>query len=241
MKVIMPMAGRGSRFNGSGYERPKPLIEVLGRPMFSLAIDSLKNIEFEKIIIISLQEHEENFGVKKLAGKYAPANSELILLPQVTEGQLATVLAAKNFIEGNEDILIVSSDTIVVSNMMEDIKNKKNNCLGLISVADMPGDRWSFAKTDQTGKVIEVTEKIRISDNASTGLYYFSNGRDFVRKAEKMMELEEKTQGEYFVMPLYQKYIDEGAYIGISLAEKMWDLGTPESLQMFLEATRENI
>jgi len=234
MIVIMPMAGRGSRFEGSGYKKPKPLIEVLGKPMFCWAIESIKNIDFHKIIIISLEEHENNYHVKDIIKNNIEKNIKLILLPDVTEGQLATVLSAKNFIDDGEDILIISSDTIVVSSISEDILNKDKDCKGLISVADMEGDRWSFAKTDEGGKVIQVTEKIKISDHASTGIYYFTDGKDFINRAEKIIENCEKTRGEYYVMPVYQKYIDEGKFIGISKADEMWDLGTPDALNLFL-------
>ncbi len=234
MIVIMPMAGRGSRFEGSGYTKPKPLIEVLGKPMFCWAIESIKNIDFDKIIIISLEEHEKNYRVKDIIKKNIESKTELILLPDVTEGQLATVIAGKKFIDNGEDVLIISSDTIVVSSIADDIANKDKDCMGLISVANMEGDRWSFAKTDESGKVTQVTEKIKISDHASTGIYYFSDGKDFIKRAEKIIENREKTRGEYYVMPVYQKYIDEEKFIGISKADEMWDLGTPDALNLFL-------
>lgn len=236
MKVIMSMAGRGSRFNGSGYNKPKPLIEVQGKPMFLHALKSIDGLDFSSIIFIALQEHQEIYDIQNYIQQYVKFKNELVLIPQVTEGQLCTVLCAKDLINTDEDILIISSDTIVESSFGTDIKNKAKNCAGLISTANMPGDRWSFAKTNENGQVIEVTEKIRISENASTGLYYFSNGKKFVERGEKLISDKKTTRGEYFIMPLYQEYINEGEYIGISKATQMWDLGTPESLSSFLSA-----
>jgi UDP-N-acetylglucosamine diphosphorylase / glucose-1-phosphate thymidylyltransferase / UDP-N-acetylgalactosamine diphosphorylase / glucosamine-1-phosphate N-acetyltransferase / galactosamine-1-phosphate N-acetyltransferase len=235
MVIVMPMAGRGSRFAGSGYQRPKPLIEVKGKPMFVWATNSLQGIDYEQLVLISLQEHEENYGVKNLVKKYLGEKVEMVLLPDITEGQLVTVLAAKPFINKNTDVLVVSSDTVVVSDLGNDIRNKNPDCQGLISVANMPGNRWSFARTDDKGKVLEVTEKIRISDHASTGLYYFANGKQLVSIAETMIAEQEKTRGEYYVIPVYQKLIENGGLVGISVASAMWDLGTPEALQLFLD------
>ena len=79
-------------------------------------------------------------------------------------------------------------------------------------------------------KVILVTEKERISDFASTGLYYFSNGRIFVERAEEVISRGERTRNEFYVMPLYQKYIDRGEVIGISPAKQTFDMGSPEAL-----------
>ncbi len=232
----MPMAGRGSRFQGSLYTMPKPLIEVNGIPMFIHSLKSLEGVEFDKIIFIALASHEEDFRFTESIKKYVNANVEIILLPEVTQGQLCTVLTAKEFINNDEDFLIISSDTIVKSNIGEDIRNKRSDCKGIISVALMDGDRWSFAKTDESGKVIQVAEKVRISDHASTGLYYFSNGKQFVTEAEKMVERQQTTKGEYYVIPLYQEYINAGEFIGISSAYEMWDMGTPDALASYLQA-----
>src|SRR5690606_27192673 len=107
---------------------------------------------------------------------------------------------------------------------------------GIISVADMPGDRWSFARTDENGRVVEVAEKVRISNQASTGLYYFASGRELLAVADEMIANGEKTRGEYYVMPVYQKYIARGRPVTVSPATAMWDMGTPEALATFLEA-----
>ena len=73
-----------------------------------------------------------------------------------------------------------------------------------------PGDRWSFARTDASGRVVEVAEKRRISELASTGLYYFSHADELVATAREMFANGETTRGEYYVMPVYQKYIARG-------------------------------
>jgi dTDP-glucose pyrophosphorylase len=236
MKVILPMAGRGSRFNGSGYNVPKPLIPVEGKPMFVWAMQSIEGIECSELIVIALREHEENYKLTKLIADYAPAQTRLVLIDEVTEGQLCTVLAARDFINTDEDILIISSDTIVVSDIGREISNKKDGCKGIISVADMPGDRWSFARLNQEGFVDLVAEKERISDHASTGIYYFSSGREFVAMADEIINNKEKTKGEYYIIPLYQKMINSGYKVMISEASEMWDLGTPESLNTFLQS-----
>jgi len=230
------MAGRGSRFNGSGYNVPKPLIPVEGKPMFVWAMQSIEGIECSELIVIALREHEENYKLTKLIADYAPAQTRLVLIDEVTEGQLCTVLAARDFINTDEDILIISSDTIVVSDIGREISNKKDGCKGIISVADMPGDRWSFARLNQEGFVDLVAEKERISDHASTGIYYFSSGREFVAMADEIINNKEKTKGEYYIIPLYQKMINSGYKVMISEASEMWDLGTPESLNTFLQS-----
>jgi dTDP-glucose pyrophosphorylase len=235
MKVIVPMAGRGSRFSNSLYSKPKPLIDVLGKPMFIWAIESLNGIEFSEIIFIVLKEHQIKFGVKELLNKFVKVPFKLILIDTVTEGQLSTVLEAKSIINTDESILVIASDTLIEGNLKADLAKIDEKIDGVISVMNLPGEQWSFAKVNSEGQVIEVAEKKRISEWASTGMYYFEKGVQLVQEAEKMIKNNERTRGEFYIMPLYQKLIDSGLNIRISKAEKMWDMGTPEALAQFIE------
>lgn len=239
MIVVMPMAGRGSRFNGSEYQSPKPLINVFGKPMFIHALESIKGINYSKLIIITLKEHQEKFNVSELLEVHGVENAELVIIDQVTEGQLCTVLAARHFFDQlTEDILIVSSDTLIVSEIGKDISQKDANCEGIISVKNMLGDNWSFAKTDSDGNVIEVAEKVRISNNASTGIYYFSNAKQFCEIADHIITSNERTKGEFYVIPVYQKIIQKGGKVKTSQAQEMWDMGTPDALKIFLDSKK---
>lgn len=231
MLLIIPMAGRGSRYANVGYTTPKPLIEINGKPMLYHAFQSVKDVPYEKVIFIALKEHEQTFGVSKLIKEQIVNNFELILLDDVTDGQLCTVLTASNFFKPNQSILIAASDSYIESNIAEEIKNTIAD--GLISVINLPGEQWSFAKTDETGRVIEVAEKTRISDYASTGIYYFKDAKLFERLAQHLIQQKETTKGEYYIMPLYNKLIAKGAQIELSHAKAMWDMGTPEAKLKF--------
>ena len=241
MKVIVPMAGRGSRFKNVGEMTPKPLIPVLGKPMLYWALKSIDGIEYSQLVFIALKEHEVNFGLKTLLHELYGNNVTLILIDEVTEGQLCTVLAAEEHLNSSEDLLITSSDTFVKSKIGDHISRKADDCAGLISVADLPGNRWSFAKVDDTGRVVEVAEKRRISNYASTGLYYFANGYDFLTEAKRIIENKEKTQGEYYVILVYQKLIERGLKIEISLADEVYDMGTPASLKQSIQELSKHL
>lgn len=238
MIIVLAMAGRGSRFVGSGYDTPKPFIKIGEKHMFSLALENIATLPITKLVIVTLAEHASKYDILKGVPQILVNKTSIVTIPEVTEGQLCTVLAAKEYIFNDNSLLIVSSDTIVKSNIASEIENMPNYCRGLISVADMPGERWSFARTDSEGKVIEVAEKIRISNHASTGLYFFSSGKEFCQYGEEIINQQQKTKGEYYVIPVYTKYIENNAWIGISKADEMYDLGTPESLKEYLISQR---
>lgn len=243
MRIIVPMAGRGKRFADHGFETPKPFIEIAGKPMFLWALDSLLAFEFSALILVVLEEHEKEFSVSKLVKNYLESAQgqlgtvrgkiQVLTIPEVTEGQLCTVLAAKTWLNREEDVLIAASDTYIRGNLARDIQNRPGDCAGIISVIDLPGEQWSFAQTDENGRVVQVAEKQRISNHASTGLYYFSKGGDLVSIGEKMIRDGERTRGEYYVIPVYQKMIEAGQQILISPATEMWDMGTPEAKAAF--------
>jgi dTDP-glucose pyrophosphorylase len=237
MIVVMPMAGRGSRFSSKGYQTPKPLIQVDEIPMFVRSLGSLGNLEYELLVLIALKEHEVEYKVSELINKHLSTKPvKLLLIDEVTEGQLCTVLLASEYFK-HKPVLVLASDTLVESCLDLDIKNLSNE-KGIISVINLPGDSWSFARTDKDGKVIEVQEKNRISDNASTGLYFFSSGDDLIHFGNEMLKNNERTRGEFFIIPVYQKLIQAGEHIRVSKAHSMWDMGTPESLDNFIKYLR---
>ena len=227
------MAGRGSRFESERFEMPKPLIPIYGKPMIYWALKSLRDIAFTEVVVIVLENHETRWKISRTVHDLLGSAVRLVQLPEVTQGQLCTVLAARDYISRDEDLLIASSDTYVVSNLGNAIINRRKTCRGLISVANMPGDRWSFASTNSDGCVTGVAEKIRISDHASTGLYYFSNGGDFLEAADEMICESETIRGEYYVIPVYDIYIKRSWRVEIDTAHEVWDMGTPQSKLRF--------
>jgi dTDP-glucose pyrophosphorylase len=230
------MAGRGSRYADRGFETPKPLIEVAGKPMLFWALDSLRHIEASRLTLVVLDIHEQQFGISGMVRRYLSDRAirvEVLGIRDVTEGQLCTVLAAKSWIKPDEDLLIAASDTFIQSSLDKDIREKPADCAGLISVNVLPGEQWSFARANANGEVVEVAEKQRISEHASNGLYYFSRGADLIAFGEEMIRNNERTRGEFFVIPVYQKMIAAGRKILLSHATAMWDMGTPEAKAAF--------
>jgi len=233
MNSVVPMAGRGTRVWQKTDGRPKPLIDIAGRPMLAWAWESLGGLrEGARITFVVLEAHRS--GLVEAARHLAGAHAQVVALEQVTDGQLCTVLAATHALDLDSDLLIASCDTYVVSSLADAIRDKPAECRGIISVADMPGERWSFARTDDAGRVVAVAEKQRISNHASTGLYYFTSAGEFVEEANRLIAAGQKTRGEYYVMPVYERYIAAGKRVDIARASEMWDLGTSDAIDAFV-------
>lgn len=234
MNIVIPMAGRGSRFQQVGINTPKPLIDVRGRPMYAWATESLPLKLATRLIFICLAEHLETGDLAAdIQRRYAAFNPQIVALSVVTDGQACTVLTAKSLIDTAEPVLIFNADTYCVTDLAETLPTFSATVTGVLGVFEAPGEKWSFARADESGRVVETAEKRRISPWASTGLYWFRSGHDFVRHAEAMIAADERVNGEFYVAPVYNRLIAAGADVRINVAREVWVLGTPEDLAHF--------
>lgn len=233
--IVIPMAGRGSRFVEAGMATPKPLIAVAGSPMYAHAVASLAPQPDDRLIFVCLQEHCETWGLRDdIVRRFSGHDVHVVSLPAVTDGQLATVLAAADvFVDGS--ITIFNADTVARHHVASTLATHDVDIDGLIGVFRAPGDHWSFARLGANGYVVETAEKRRISDWATTGLYYFADVKRFVRLAAAMVDHDRRTSGEFYVAPLYNDLIAEGGTVVIDEALEVIALGTPEELEVGAE------
>jgi dTDP-glucose pyrophosphorylase len=234
MNIVMPMAGRGSRFAQIGITTPKPLIPVRGKPMYAWATDGLPLARAKRLIFICLSEHLTDLALAEdIKTRYAPFNPAIIALDHVTEGQACTVLTARQLIDNDQPLLIFNADTYCPTTLDAALARFGPRVDGVLDVFQAEGDKWSFARADVQGRVLETAEKRRIGPWATTGLYYFRRGGDFVRHATAMIEADERSNREFYVAPVYNRLIAAGGDVRINPVEQVWVLGTPEDLAHF--------
>lgn len=234
MNIVMPMAGRGSRFADAGYTLPKPLIDVRGKPMYAWATDSLPLDLAHRLIFICLREHLIDLKLQQdILERYERYQPIIITLDEVTQGQACTVLKAREWINNKQPLLIFNADTYSPTTLANSLAKWGPGVAGALDVFEAAGDKWSFARWENDHRVVETAEKQRISPWASTGLYYFSRGTDFVKHADAMIAQNDRTSREFYIAPLYNRMIAEGADIRANIVSEVWVLGTPEDLQYF--------
>ena len=232
LNVIVPMAGAGSRFHVAGYGLPKPLIEVLKRPMVQTVVDYL-NVQANFIYIVQ-KEHNQEYALSSLLNSISP-NCKIVEVDGLTEGAACSILAAKEHINNDKPILIVNSDNLIVWEPVEFMFEMEEDVDGGIVVFEDDNPKWSFVGLDEYGYVNLVAEKDPISNLATAGIYYWKHGKDFVSCAEQMIAKDIRVNNEFYVAPVYNEAIKEGRHISIFRIkrEEMWGLGTPEDLTYF--------
>ena len=248
LNIVIPMAGAGSRFAVAGYKDPKPLIQIHGVPMIRLIIENLKPSISHRFIFICQREHVLAYVLKDKLGDWAPG-CEILELDGLTKGAACTVLKAKSLINSDYPLMIANSDQyvdIAIDNYLDAMS--KNYLDGLIMTMTTTDPKWSFVKLSTENLVLDVVEKKAISNEATVGIYNYKHGKDFVNAAEKMIELNQSVNGEFYVAPAYNLMIQENRKIGIfnigAEGAGMYGLGIPSDLDLFLklplslEATR---
>jgi NDP-sugar pyrophosphorylase family protein len=238
MQIVIPMAGKGKRFVEQGYSKPKPLIDVNGKPMIQLV---LENLDIDaKYHFICQKEHCKKFLLNDSLRLLKP-NCNIIPIDRITDGPASTVLLAKKFINNNDELIIANSDQLVEwnsNNFLSYLREK--NADGGILTFKANDDKWSFVKLNKEELVTEVAEKKPISDIATVGIYYFKKGKYFVDAAEEMIKKNIRTNNEFYVAPTYNEMIEKGKGIRIHSVSKMYGLGTPADLKEYLKIKLNN-
>lgn len=233
LNVLIPMAGAGSRFEAAGFTFPKPLIEVRGKPMIQVVVENL-NIDARYIYIVQ-KSHFEKYNLDYLLKIITP-NCEIVQIEGLTEGAACTTLLARDYIDSEESLIIANSDQFVEWNSGETIYSFMADGIdGGIVTFKATHPKWSYARIDENGIVEEVAEKKPISDIATVGIYFWRRGSDYVKYADTMIEKNIRTNGEFYVCPVFNQAIEDGKKFRIRNIQQMWGLGTPEDLNFFLE------
>lgn len=235
LNILIPMAGRGSRFEAQGYTFPKPLIDVKGKPMIQVVVDNL-NIKAKYTFIVQ-KDHYEKYNLKYLLNLIVP-NCNIVQVDGITEGAACTTLLAKKFIDNDQPLLMANSDQFVEwdsSKILYAFSNSESD--GGILTFPSSHPKWSYAKLNDKGYVIEVAEKKPISNNATVGIYWWKKGSEYVKYAERMINKNIRTNNEFYVCPVFNEAIKDQKKITIKEIEKdgMWGIGTPEDLNNFLK------
>jgi NDP-sugar pyrophosphorylase family protein len=238
LNIVLPIAGRGSRFVSAGYTVPKPLIPVHGAPMIEAVVRNVRPRRDHRFIFVALREHLEHLGMTETLERVAPG-CVVVPVEQVTDGAACTVLLARDLIDSDDPLMLANSDQWVdidVDDYLAAIDRDAAD--GLIMTMTATDPKWSFVGLDRARRVIRVVEKEAISDEATVGIYNFRRGRDFVRAAEQMIQQNRRVNDEFYVAPTYNELIDEGARIAIynvgGEGAGMYGLGIPADLDRFL-------
>jgi dTDP-glucose pyrophosphorylase len=229
MKVIIPMAGNGSRFTAQGYKDPKPFIPVNGEPMIRAVVESIGLQGCEHIFLVR-EDHLQKYSMRTIFPDY---NITVMPIDKKTQGAACTVaMAYPFFINNDEDFLIVNSDQLVDYNPIELIEARSEGVDGCIWCFIGEGNNWSYVRLDVEGYVTQVAEKKQISNLATGGMYYWKSFKHYLKCVDRMIVANDRVNNEFYVAPVYNHMPKEDKVI-VKMLNSVVQLGTPEELRHY--------
>lgn len=241
INYLILMAGAGSRFFEAGFIKPKPFIQISQNlSMIELACRTLRSDEHARYIFVCRNDHKQHGLVDILTSIAGDNDIELVMVDQLTEGAACSALLAKDFIDTNDELIIMNSDQVLDWSFEHFLKYMRQEKAqgGIPTFIPQDGEpKWSYAKLD-TDKVsiTEVQEKNAISQSATAGVYYFSSGKLFVQSAEEMIAKNDRVNNEFYVAPVYNYAIKSGNKILNYPIVGMYGTGTPEDLELYKQS-----
>ena len=226
IQIIIPAAGRGSRFHNSEFQSPKPLINWNGKNMIEHVIDNFRYKS--KLILITRSEHKINHSeIQKIEIDYT------------TDGPASTCYLSKDLIDLEDELIITNCDQIIKDwnqDLFLSFARKYDGVLGCF-ISNSPKN--SYVKVNEENLVTEVREKIVISNIATNGLHYWKKAKYFFDSYQKMIQNDDRTNNEFYIAPTYNYLLKDSYKIGIYMFNQHYPIGTPEDLKKYLD--NENI
>src|SRR3954464_11876858 len=224
MKVIIPLAGKGTRLRPHTHITPKPMMKVAGKPVMEYILDDLRKLgNIEQVIYITghLKEKVEDFARKTLD---VPS---VFIEQKVQDGTAGGVAPAKPYVD--QPVLIIFVDTIFDADLS---LVKSVDADGIIWVKEVEDyQRFGVVVTDADNNMTKIVEKPKtpISKRANIGLYYIKNWKLLYEGIDHVLK-QPKNQGEYFLTDAFQYMIDKGAKIKVIDVEGWYDAGKIETM-----------
>ena len=224
MKVIIPLAGKGTRLRPHTHITPKPMLKVAGKPVMAYVMDDVVKLGgVEQVVYITghLKEKVEEFA---RASYDIPA----VFVEQVVQdGTAGAVALARPYVD--QPVLIVFVDTIFDADLSI---VKTTDADGIIWVKEVEDyQRFGVVVTDEQGNMTKIIEKpsTPISKRANIGLYYIRNWKLLYEGIAHVLT-QPKNKGEYYLTDAFQYMIDKGAKIKVVDVEGWYDAGKLDTL-----------
>ena len=238
MNIIIPLGGKGERFKNNGYNFPKPLIKIFDKEMIFYVLDNLNINNDDKIFIIYYNLEKYDFE-DLILNKYTFIN--FIKLDNQTKGASETIMIGLKKIIKITDLkkcLILDCDTFYTQDILSMYRNICSNGV-YYTINKEIKPIYSYITLDEELKILEIIEKVKISDNANTGIYCFEDINELYIYASKVVNNNINFKGECYTSCIIQQMIkDDKIFKAIELNEKfVFNLGTPDQLNTYLKNT----
>jgi len=244
LKVVIPMAGMGTRMRPHTWSKPKPLISVAGKTSLDHLLDSLDSLpgtmKVEYVFILSPNLGEEQIPAFMQANY--PHLKVHYVIQEVMRGQSDALFLARQYLQG--PMLMIYSDTLIETDFSSLADEIQDGIAWVKSVADPR--RFGVAEVDANNFITKLVEKPDSMENklALPGCYYFRSGEALVSAIQEQFRRDIQLKGEYFLADAINVMLENQFRMRVQPVSVWLDTGTIsatlETNRYLLEHGREN-
>ncbi len=229
MKIILPVAGKGTRLRPHTFTRAKSLVTVAGKTILEHIMENLLSLGKDHEFIFITDENGDQ--IKNFVKEKFCDLKTIFLVQKERKGPAHAVWLAKDLIDNNDEVLIVFNDTMFITDLTK-IQQLSDGLDGLIFSKEVEDPRRFGVNVVKDGIIVDMVEKPEkfISNLAQVGLYYIKNGKWLMEAIQYIINNDIKTKGEYYLPPAFLYMIKNGAKFGAPIIDYWLDCGTKEAL-----------
>ena len=225
MKIIIPLAGFGTRLRPHTYTKPKPLINVAGKAVVGHILDKFAVVQVEEFIIVHgyLGEQIQSY----MATHYPQYRARYVEQKELI-GQADAILRCRPFVSG--PVLIIFVDTLFEADL-SGLAKETADAVAFVKEVDDPR-RFGVAVLGKDGCVKRFVEKPESMDNRLVviGMYYIKNSIALMRACQDLIDRNIQTKGEYFLADALNLMIEAGFKFRTQTVNVWEDCGKPETV-----------
>jgi dTDP-glucose pyrophosphorylase len=227
--LVIPAAGKGSRFSQLGFSEPKPLIELFGRPFFWWATESVRRqVPIRQLVFVVLREHIEAFSIDSRIKSFYP-DATIIVIDEVTSGAAETAYIGIGAIEEVGPIAVNDCDHAFSANELASTVSALGDELdGGLMCFRSSNPAYSYIRLDANEQIVGTVEKQAVSPYAISGCYLFSDSAEFVELFGHYKAV--CPYKELFISGIYNLIADRGGRLGLTELDSHVSFGTPDEL-----------
>lgn len=226
MKVIIPLAGFGTRMRPHTWSRPKPLLHVAGHTIIGHLLDRLAPITTEEVVFVVGYKGDE---IEAWIRHHYPHLDSHFVVQEEALGQAHALWLCRDFL-GEDEALVAFGDGIVDADYPA-IRN--TTAAGVCLVQEMEDPRkFGVVVTDENNRITAFIEKPQTAEHKQViaGIYWFRNGRILRDALDTVIREERKTNGEYYLADAYQVMLQKGIPLAAKPCHYWLDAGNPEHI-----------
>jgi glucose-1-phosphate thymidylyltransferase len=224
VKIIVPLAGKGTRLLPLTKRVPKPLVKVAGRPVMDYVMDYVKSFDVDELIVITGHLKEQ---VERYIRTHYKVRARFVE-QQRLDGTAGAVDLARPYVD--QDVLIIFVDTLFDADLSPINTSRADAIIWVKEVEDY--QRFGVIVTDEHGYMKRIVEKpdTPISRLANIGLHYVKDWRALFDGIDWVRTRPAGKGGEYYLTDAFQHMVDHGRKILAAPVTGWYDCGKVDTL-----------